>query len=39
MSYGGSHIVMEFAALGIVASLARHGRSAPREMAGQEYEG
>lgn len=39
MSYGGSHIVMEFAALGIVASLARHGRSAPREMASQEYEG
>jgi rod shape determining protein RodA len=39
MSYGGSHVVMEFTALGIVASLARHGRSAPREMAGQEYEG
>lgn len=39
MSYGGSHIVMEFAALGIVASLARHGRSAPRTMAAQEYEG
>jgi rod shape determining protein RodA len=39
MSYGGSHVVMEFAALGVVASLARHGRSAPREMAGQEYEG
>lgn len=39
MSYGGSHILMEFASLGIVASLARHGRSAPREMAGQEYEG
>ncbi len=39
MSYGGSHIVMEFAALGIVASLARQGRSAPREMAGQEFSG
>ncbi len=39
MSYGGSHIVMEFAALGIVASLARHGRSAPREMASQEFSG
>lgn len=39
MSYGGSHIVMEFAALGIVASLARHGRSAPRTMTGQEYLG
>lgn len=39
MSYGGSHVVMEFAALGIVASLARYGRSAPREAAGQEYVG
>ena len=39
MSYGGSHIVIEFAALGIVVSLARHGRSAPRDQAGQEYEG
>jgi rod shape determining protein RodA len=37
MSYGGSHLVMEFAALGIVASLARYGRSAPREAASQEY--
>ena len=39
MSYGGSHVVMEFAALGIVASLSRYGRGAPREAAGQEYEG
>jgi rod shape determining protein RodA len=39
MSYGGSHIVMEFAALGIVASLARHGRIVPRDNAGQEYVG
>ena len=40
MSYGGSHLVMEFAALGIVASLARSGRSACRAMrAGQEYVG
>lgn len=39
MSYGGSHLIVEFAALGIVASLARHGRSAPREHAGQEYLG
>ncbi|HEX2792503.1 MAG TPA: rod shape-determining protein RodA [Candidatus Paceibacterota bacterium] len=39
MSYGGSHLMMEFAALGIVASLARHGRSVPREEAGQEYLG
>ncbi len=39
MSYGGSHLIMEFGALGIVASLAREARSVPRESATQEYEG
>lgn len=39
MSSGGSHIVTEFGALGIVVSLARHGRSVPRDRAMQEYEG
>ena len=39
MSSGGSHEVMEFGALGIVVSLARHGRSVPRDRAMQEYEG
>lgn len=39
MSYGGSHLVIEFVALGIVASLAQHGRSVPRTHAGQEYFG
>lgn len=39
MSYGGSHLLMEFAALGIVTSLAREGRSAPRLVATQEYFG
>jgi len=39
MSSGGSHIVMEFAALGIIASLAQQGRSVPREQATLEYEG
>ncbi|MDB5265194.1 MAG: mrdB [Parcubacteria group bacterium] len=39
MSYGGSHLIMEFGALGIVASLAREARSVPRGAAGQEYEG
>lgn len=39
MSSGGSHLIVEFAALGIIASLARHGRSVPRERAMQEYEG
>ncbi len=39
MSSGGSHVVMEFAALGIIASLAQQGRSVPRDAAMQEYEG
>lgn len=39
MSYGGSHLLAEFAALGIVASLARAGRSVPRDRAMAEYEG
>jgi rod shape determining protein RodA len=39
MSYGGSHLLMEYAGLGIVASLARYGRSVPRESALKEYEG
>jgi rod shape determining protein RodA len=39
MSSGGSHLVVEFAALGIIVSLAQHGRSVPRESALQEYEG
>jgi rod shape determining protein RodA len=37
MSYGGSHLLMEYVALGIVASLAREGRTVPRERAGQEF--
>jgi rod shape determining protein RodA len=39
MSSGGSHIALEFGALGIVASLAQHGRSVSRDRAMQEYEG
>lgn len=39
MSYGGSHLIVEFAALGIIASLARNGRSVPRERATSEYLG
>lgn len=39
MSYGGSHLIVEFAALGIVASLARSARVVAREDAGQEYYG
>jgi rod shape determining protein RodA len=37
MSYGGSHLLMEFIGLGIVTSLAREGRIVPRERAGQEF--
>ncbi len=37
MSYGGSHLLMEFVALGIVTSLAREGRTVPRARAGQEF--
>lgn len=39
MSYGGSHLLAEFAALGIITSLSRHARSAPRSAVGQEYVG
>jgi rod shape determining protein RodA len=39
MSSGGSHLLIEFMALGIVTSLAQHGRSVPREAALREYEG
>jgi rod shape determining protein RodA len=39
MSSGGSHLIVEFALLGIVTSLARHGRSVPREEALAEYVG
>jgi rod shape determining protein RodA len=37
MSYGGSHLMMEYVGLGIVASLAREGRTVPRARAGQEF--
>jgi rod shape determining protein RodA len=40
MSSGGSHLVLEFAVLGIVSSLARHGRGATRASPeGNEYVG
>lgn len=39
MSSGGSHLVLEFAALGIVSSLARHGRGAARDISANEYLG
>ncbi|OGG41038.1 hypothetical protein A2118_02640 [Candidatus Kaiserbacteria bacterium GWA2_50_9] len=39
MSSGGSHLVLEFALLGIVTSLARHGRGATRDAGANEYLG
>ncbi len=39
MSSGGSHLVLEFALLGIVTSLARHGRGAVRSPNENEYLG
>lgn len=39
MSSGGSHLVLEFAALGIVSSLARYGRGASRDISTNEYLG
>lgn len=39
MSSGGSHLVLEFAALGIVTSLARHGHATARDISANEYLG
>jgi rod shape determining protein RodA len=39
MSSGGSHLVLEFAALGIVTSLARYGRGTLRDIRANEYPG
>lgn len=39
MSYGGSHVVAEFIALGVVSSLSRHLRVVARDSASREYVG
>ncbi len=39
MSSGGSHLMLEFAALGIITSLARYGRGPTREETTNEYLG
>lgn len=39
MSSGGSHLMLEFAALGIVTSLARHGHGGRRESREHEFLG
>jgi len=39
MSSGGSHVLLEFASLGIITSLARHSRAATRDVSSHEYLG
>lgn len=39
MSYGGSHLLTEFAGLGILMSMRRYGRSAHRDDMGNEFLG
>jgi rod shape determining protein RodA len=39
MSYGGSHLITEFAALGILMSMRRYGRPAHRDDMKNEFLG
>ncbi len=39
MSSGGSHLMLEFGALGVITSLSRHGRGAARDVVQNEYLG
>ncbi len=39
LSYGGSHLITEFAALGILTSMRRYSRAVPREEADNEFLG
>jgi hypothetical protein len=39
MSYGGSHLLIEFLALGIISGMRRYGRTASREILDQEFSG
>ena len=39
MSYGGSHLVVEFLALGILAGMARYSRATHRDMLDREFSG
>ena len=39
MSYGGSHILVEFVSLGILSSMHRYGRATPREALQKEFSG
>lgn len=39
MSYGGSHLLAEFLALGMLSGMARYGRAVPRFALGREFAG
>jgi rod shape determining protein RodA len=39
MSYGGSHLLVEFGALGMLSGMRRYSRAAPREAFGREFSG
>src|SRR5207237_9439818 len=39
MSYGGSHLIVEFGALGILSGMSRYSRAAPREAFTREFSG
>lgn len=39
MSYGGSHLITEFAGLGIIASMRRYAKTVPRGEADREFVG
>jgi rod shape determining protein RodA len=39
MSYGGSHLLVEFAALGMLSGMKKYSRAAPREALDKEFSG
>ena len=39
MSYGGSHLIVEFGALGMLSGMRRYSRAAPRNALSREFSG
>jgi cell division protein FtsW (lipid II flippase) len=39
MSYGGSHLLAEFLALGMISGMGAYGRAVHREALSREFEG
>jgi rod shape determining protein RodA len=39
MSYGGSHLLVEFGALGMLSGMRAYSRAAPRDVLGREFSG